>query len=520
MNNYYLWTFVGDLGNTSFVDRNFSITDDQHLTTASSSSSTSSIPSPIYHSSYYRHPRSLNQNNHENRSTTVPESKTRPNSIPRFLSKTDDLTSITLIDGENSAINSVSKRRRYASEEPPSMTTASLVNTFLQYLRDGLRSTSPKNVHQRVNQSRSRTPSTDSGSPSDNRLSSTFNLSTHFYRHQYPAIYTKSLRMVFQSPNSTSTSTHRLNNDSVLSNDNALINTSIPSTPITSDQDILDSEILTLVDLLVLRVACLSESSDEIPRPTVAEVDQNLIEYLYYLFTKFIVTADTSVSDANSTDESLIDKKSFIQICQTLVKNGCFDMSSVSVSPTTSQSTEDTVLEYVNNDQNKNDLSTATITDEKQNETATEENTWLMVDISESELSKDENDVSSLNSSVNTNEQLLMCAKNNIQALEVQSYVESITTLSNVDVENDSTTNNGDAAVANYLTLEEIQNCCEFPDLDKQSEESSKSIYLSPNSSIVDIVQEFDDAQLNILQNNDNEGTHLDISLFLVIIRI
>lgn len=96
-----------------------------------------------------------------------------------------------------------------------------------------------------------------------------------------------------------------------------------------------EDEILTLIDLLVLRVECLTNENQSIKKkkkklnenyPSVAQVDQNLIEYLYYLFTKFTHEDQTM---------PILDKSNFVNVCQTLVRNGCFDISSSSSEPST-----------------------------------------------------------------------------------------------------------------------------------------------------------------------------------------
>lgn len=143
------------------------------------------------------------------------------------------------------------------------------------------------------------------------------------------------------------------------------------------------NEILTLVDLLVLRVECLTNENDlkksnetKTNYPTVAEVDQNLIEYLYYLFTKFVH------DDPNESTMPIIDKKNFVTVCQTLVRNGCFDMPSStspdqSASETISNNSDPTIIpdtylhEYRNS---KVELSSEKITNNEQE-------TWLVVDL-------------------------------------------------------------------------------------------------------------------------------------------
>ena len=100
------------------------------------------------------------------------------------------------------------------------------------------------------------------------------------------------------------------------------------------------NEILTLIDLLVLRVECLNnetkKKTNEEIYPTIAEVDQNLIEYLYYLFTKFTHEEfDSSIPT--------IDKNNFVNVCQTLVRDGCFQITSISPEQSFSESTDHTL---------------------------------------------------------------------------------------------------------------------------------------------------------------------------------
>lgn len=102
------------------------------------------------------------------------------------------------------------------------------------------------------------------------------------------------------------------------------------------------NEISKLIHLLILRVECLSNEKRTKKRkkrkeshPTVAEVDHSLIEYLYYLFKKFIDEDSTLSSDLKA---SRIDKNNFVTVCQALVHNGCFDLSSATISPSPNQS--------------------------------------------------------------------------------------------------------------------------------------------------------------------------------------
>jgi len=115
------------------------------------------------------------------------------------------------------------------------------------------------------------------------------------------------------TPSSTSSSSQSIEfNLNRLSNENLLKN---------SD----DHEISKLVNLLILRVECLTNENTLIQKnntyPTIKEIDQNLIEYLYYLFNKFI-------QDESDINPPMIDKTNFVNVCQTLVRNGCFNIPS------------------------------------------------------------------------------------------------------------------------------------------------------------------------------------------------
>ncbi|CAF5040721.1 unnamed protein product, partial [Rotaria socialis] len=74
-----------------------------------------------------------------------------------------------------------------------------------------------------------------------------------------------------------------------LSNENLLKNT------LDNDHTADDNEILTLINLLILRVECLNNDSTVVnvtntktKSSTIRKIDQNLIEYLYFLFNKFV----------------------------------------------------------------------------------------------------------------------------------------------------------------------------------------------------------------------------------------
>lgn len=158
------------------------------------------------------------------------------------------------------------------------------------------------------------------------------------------------------------------------------------------------NEILTLIDLLVLRVECLTnekkhKATDDI-RPTVAEVDQNLIEYLYYLFTKFLQQENDA---SNEQEISVIDKSNFVHVCQTLVRSGCFDLSAPPVPNSPEQSSSDatsssdpTLTEQLvmrdydleaDDKSVENELSSLRTVDDQ--------DTWLVVDLADSQSEDD-----------------------------------------------------------------------------------------------------------------------------------
>lgn len=146
------------------------------------------------------------------------------------------------------------------------------------------------------------------------------------------------------------------------------------------------NEILTLIDLLVLRVECLNNETKKKKKkikessPTVAEVDQNLIEYLYYLFTKFIHDESDDLPAAS------IDKNNFVNVCQTLVRNGSFELASASPDQSTSEAT------ITNSDQT---LTSETVLHEyhpavTDKSSTDEQDTWLVVDLEPIQLDEPE----------------------------------------------------------------------------------------------------------------------------------
>ncbi|CAF4887574.1 unnamed protein product [Rotaria sp. Silwood1] len=245
------------------------------------------------------------------------------------------------------------------------------------------------------------------------------------------------------------------------------------------------NEILTLINLLCLRVECLSYEKKIKKRkkktkkkkdkyPSVTEIDQNLIEYLYYLFKKFIYN-DTNIS--NDFKTPIIDKNNFVSICQTLVRNGCFDIPSTTISKSPNQSFSESlsisdntlisqtiVHEYYHPD-------TSQILEEKSftNEqislmTLPEKDTWLVVDIEP------------------------------IQSEETLKPSEYMCSLPR------STTDE------QLLITNDVYKSCESG--------SSHSIYLSPNSSSIDLpnmVLEFDEInhQSNTSFNEDGSSSNV-----------
>jgi hypothetical protein len=151
-----------------------------------------------------------------------------------------------------------------------------------------------------------------------------------------------------------------------------------------------DNEILKLVNLLILRVECLANENILINRdknktyPTIKQIDQNLIEYLYYLFSKFI-------KDDNDLNTPMIDKSNFVNVCQTLVRNGCFNIP-LSTSPDQSFSeptltnNSDLTLNQTFVHEYRSDTDNVSLEKSSLNEQITstptnEQETWLVVDI-------------------------------------------------------------------------------------------------------------------------------------------
>jgi hypothetical protein len=146
-----------------------------------------------------------------------------------------------------------------------------------------------------------------------------------------------------------------------------------------SDED----EISKLINLLILRVECLTNENTLIDKkinyPTIKEIDENLIEYLYYLFNKFVQEEPDL-----TTSSTMIDKTNFVNVCQTLVRNGCFNL------PTTSNSPDESLSESTITNSSDQTLPQTFVheyrseTDDislKQSSLTNDQETWLVVDI-------------------------------------------------------------------------------------------------------------------------------------------
>ncbi|CAF1161740.1 unnamed protein product [Adineta ricciae] len=333
----------------------------------------------------------------------------------------------------------IKQRRRYASDSCNNNKhlTASIVTSFLQYLRSELRAT----THDQTNDYE--------------RIKTMESSDFHQYRPQ-------SLSMALDS-------------SSQLANDTSL-------NLLHHDDE--NKEISTLINLLILRVECLANTTTLIETnkkpniyPSIKQIDQNLTEYLYYLFNKF-------TKDDPEIGASMIDKTNFVNVCQTLVRNGCFNMPS-STSPdqsyseaTLTNSNELTLIQPAVREY-KPDADEMTLDKSSIDETISlipmsDQDTWLVVDL---EPFKPQYSI------VNPNE---------AKCLLPTSTSDDQLLLTN----------------ENYFSFEEIKSSC--------GSESSHSNYFSPNSSLVDLqtmVQEFDEINNNNHNNNNNnslfnEGKH------------
>ena len=132
-----------------------------------------------------------------------------------------------------------------------------------------------------------------------------------------------------------------------------------------------DQEICKLIHLLLLRVECLNNenppslSRSSSPYPTIKQVDDNLIEYLYYLFNKF-------VGEDVESNKPTINKTNFVNVCQTLVRNGCLNI------PLTNSS-EATLFQTVLHEY-QSSSSSSSLNEPISTSSNIDQDTWLVVD--------------------------------------------------------------------------------------------------------------------------------------------
>lgn len=147
-----------------------------------------------------------------------------------------------------------------------------------------------------------------------------------------------------------------------------------------------DNEISKLINLLILRVELLSNDTNNdddnnhiITRkkkktisPKIKQIDQNLIEYLYFLFNKF-------TKDDCDTHSTMLDKTNFVHVCQQLVRNGCFHSLSTT---TTSHSPDRSSSETTITNTNQSSLTVHEYhTDGEEKSVCNDQDTWLIVDL-------------------------------------------------------------------------------------------------------------------------------------------
>jgi len=148
-----------------------------------------------------------------------------------------------------------------------------------------------------------------------------------------------------------------------------------------------DNEILKLINLLILRVECLNNenilnnnNNKKNISPTIKQIDQNLIEYLYFLFNKFI-------NDNPDLDKPMIDKSNFVNVCQTLVRNGCFNIPSTispdqSFSETTITNSSDLTSTHTFVHEYKSNTDDMLVEKSSENQPLTnDQEAWLIIDL-------------------------------------------------------------------------------------------------------------------------------------------
>lgn len=146
-----------------------------------------------------------------------------------------------------------------------------------------------------------------------------------------------------------------------------------------------DNEISKLINLLILRVELLSNDNDDDKNiiirkkkktisPKIKQIDQNLIEYLYFLFNKF-------TKDDSETHSTMLDKTNFVHVCQQLVRNGCFHSSSTTTT-TTSHSPDRSSSETTITNTNQSSLTVHEYhSNGEEKSVCNEQDTWLIVDL-------------------------------------------------------------------------------------------------------------------------------------------
>lgn len=152
-------------------------------------------------------------------------------------------------------------------------------------------------------------------------------------------------------------------------------------------------EILTLVNLLIRRVEYLAtngtppemtttkKKNGTNPSPSIKQIDQDLTEYLYYLFNKF-------AKDDGDAGVPLIEKSDFVHVCQTLVRNGCLNVPSAeqSLLDVTLTNSNEITLTQTSLREHKPDADESTVekssaSDKTCGTPMDEQDAWLIVDV-------------------------------------------------------------------------------------------------------------------------------------------
>lgn len=171
-----------------------------------------------------------------------------------------------------------------------------------------------------------------------------------------------------------------------------------------------DNEIFNLINLLILRVECLNNddsivnNNNSAKSTSIKQIDQNLMEYLYYLFNKFV----DDDNDSQDLDKPMIDKNNFVHVCQTLVRNEFFNVPSSnspdqSLSDTTITNSSDLNSTQIFSHEYRTDiddmsLENSSLNDQLSSTPTNDQDTWLVVDLEpiQSEYSPTRSDRSSV----------------------------------------------------------------------------------------------------------------------------